>query len=63
MANDIRTIRVKRNVGSHEGVVSIDDAEQCADYLIKVRKVIYNFMSKIKPEYQKGFDEEKAPQS
>lgn len=50
LANDTKTIMDRRNPSAHGAFMSIDEAEVCADYLIKVKKVIYNFMKKIKPE-------------
>ncbi len=54
-ANDIKTIREKRNIGSHISSLTIDEAEVCADFLIKVKKIMYNFLLNIKPEYRSGY--------
>ena len=56
LANDVKTIRLKRNAGSHANSMTIDEAEVCADFMIKVKKIIYNFIIKIKPEYRKGYN-------
>lgn len=55
LANDVKTIKNKRNPGAHDDVLTVDDAELCADYLVKIRHPIYDFLSKIKKEYRKGF--------
>ena len=51
LACDTKTIMDRRNPSAHGEFMSIDEAELCADYLIKVKKVIYNFMCKIKREF------------
>ena len=51
LACDTKTIMDRRNPSAHGEFMSIDEAELCADYLIKVKKVIYNFMCKIKCEF------------
>ena len=53
LANDTKTIMDRRNPSAHGAFMSIDEAEVCANYLMKVKKVIYHFVSKIKEEYRK----------
>ncbi len=55
LANDTKTIMDRRNPSAHGAFMSIDEAEVCANYLMKVKKVIYHFVSKIKDEYKGGF--------
>lgn len=50
LACDTRAIASRRNPSSHSSAMNENEAEVCADYLIKVRKVIYNLIIKIKPE-------------
>lgn len=54
LANDTKTIMDRRNPSAHGAFMSIDEAEVCANYLMKVKKVIYRFVSKIKEEYREG---------
>ena len=44
---------VYRNPAAYADVMSIEKAELCGDYLIKERRVLYNFLDKIKDEYKK----------
>jgi TPR repeat protein len=55
LANDTKTIMDRRNPSAHGAFMSIDEAEVCANYLMKVKKVIYHFVSKIKDECKGGF--------
>ena len=50
LANDTKTIMDRRNPSSHGTFMPIDEAEVCANYLMKVKKVIYRFMSKLKED-------------
>ena len=53
-ADDIYTIKSYRNPAAHANVMSCKEAEICGDYLIKVRKLICDLISKIKPIYRGG---------
>jgi len=55
LANDVKTIKNFRNLGSHECRMSVEEAESTVDYLLFVRKIIYNFISKIKQKYRQGY--------
>ena len=57
LANDTRTIIDRRNPSAHGAFMSISEAEVCANYLMKVKKVIYRFISKIKEEYRGDYME------
>lgn len=52
-ADDVNTIKFKRNSGSHDSIMTVDDAEFCADYLIMVKKLMFSFLSIIQPEKRK----------
>ena len=54
-ATDVYTIMQSRNPAAHADTMKISKANGCGDYLIKVQKLICNFVSKIKPEYRKGY--------
>ena len=51
------TLYEYRNPAAHGDVMVKDKASACGDYLIKVRKLIYGFLSKIKKKYRDGFIE------
>lgn len=55
LATDVYTIMQSRNPAAHSQTMPIDQAEVCGDYLVKVQKLICNFIAKIKPEYRKGY--------
>ena len=44
-----------RNPAAHGDVMVKDKASACGDYLIKVRKLIYGFLSKVKKKYRAGY--------
>ncbi len=44
-----------RNPAAHGDILGIKKASACGDYLIKVRKLIYGFLSKIKDKYKDGY--------
>ena len=48
LASDVKTIMDYRNPAAHGTTMTIKHAEVCGDYLIKVRKLIDSFLSKIK---------------
>ena len=52
-----------RNPAAHGDVMQMQKASACGDYLIKVRKLICGFMSKIKKKYRGGVDEFALPES
>ena len=52
-----------RNPAAHGDVMQMQKASACGDYLIKVRKLIYGFMSKIKKKYRGGVDALTLPKS
>lgn len=52
-ADDVNTIKFKRNSGSHDSIMTVEDAEFCADYLIMVKKLMYSFLSKIEHDKRK----------
>ena len=55
LAHEVYMVKQHRNSAAHGGTMSCSEAEVCGDYLIKVRRLIYGFLSKIKPEYRKEF--------
>lgn len=58
LANAVGEIAYQyRNPAAHGDVMVKDKASACGDYLIKVRKLIYGFLSKIKKKYRDGFIE------
>ena len=58
LANAVGEIAYQyRNPAAHGDVMVKDKASACGDYLIKVRKLIYGFLSKIKKKYRSGFVE------
>ena len=52
LASDVRDIKKIRNPAAHSDTMTCAQAEVCGDYLIKVRKLICNILSKIKDEYK-----------
>ncbi len=44
-----------RNQAAHGDIMGMKKASACGDYLIKVRKLIYGFLSKIKDKYKDGY--------
>ena len=48
LASDVKTIMDYRNPAAHGTTMTIKHAEVCGDYLIKVRKLICNFLGKVK---------------
>ena len=44
-----------RNPAAHGDIMGMKKASACGDYLIKVRKLIYGFLSKIKNKYKDGY--------
>jgi hypothetical protein len=52
LAADVRDIKKIRNPAAHSDTMTCAQAEVCGDYLIKVRKLICNILSKIKDEYK-----------
>ena len=44
-----------RNPAAHGDIMGMKKASACGDYLIKVRKLIYGFLSKIKDKYKDGY--------
>lgn len=61
LATDVKDIKKIRNPAAHSDTMTCAHAEVCGDYLIKVRKLICNILSKIKdsnfgyPEGDKEF--------
>jgi hypothetical protein len=56
IASDAKTIKDYRNPGAHDKTMSIDEAAVTADYLVKIHKVLKQFMEKINPKYlEKGY--------
>ena len=55
LAHEVYMVKQHRNSAAHGETMSCSHAEVCGDYLIKVRRLIYGFLSKIKPEYRKEF--------
>ena len=55
LANEVHVVKKQRNPAAHGTTMSCEHAEVCGDYLIKVRKLIYGFLSKIKKKYWKEF--------
>lgn len=47
LADGVLAIKEYRNPGAHERIMSCSDAELCGDMLIKVKKMIFDFISKI----------------
>lgn len=52
LATDVKDIKKIRNPAAHSDTMTCAQAEVCGDYLIKVRKLICNILSKIKDEYK-----------
>ena len=52
LSTDVFVIMQQRNPAAHGETMSCKHAEICGDYLIKVRKLICNILSKIKDEYK-----------
>lgn len=52
LATDVKDIKKIRNPAAHSDTMTCAHAEVCGDYLIKVRKLICNILSKIKDEYK-----------
>ena len=48
LATDVFVIKKQRNPAAHGDTMSCAHAEVCGDYLIKVRKLICNFLGKVK---------------
>ena len=44
-----------RNPAAHGDVMDMQKASFCGDYVIKVRKLMYGFLSKIKKKYRNGY--------
>lgn len=52
LATDVKDIKKIRNPAAHSDTMTCAHAEVCGDYLIKVRKLICNILSKIKDEHK-----------
>ena len=48
LSQDVYTIKNYRNPAAHASIMNYKDAEICGDYLIKVRKLIFDFLSRLK---------------
>lgn len=55
LANDVKIIQERRNPSTHEKSMTIDEAELCADYLVKSRNLMYDFLIKLKKKYRQGY--------
>lgn len=50
-AEDIKCIKDIRNPADHGTIVNCTHAEFCSDVLVKVYKILTDFLDKVSPEY------------
>ena len=51
LSTDVHVIKQQRNPAAHGETMTCKHAEICGDYLIKTRKVIFNFLDKLKGRF------------